>query len=135
MKNFSLLPKGKVKTELKQKHIKTWIFHNRKALQYITGATLPQANYSSCSWQEQNIFMNTFNSLQQRAPNLSCSHVTQRTREADNCHLCMLASCLLQRGSKVEESQPGASSPLRESSLQNTTRTYRELCHTQKIVL
>lgn len=72
MKNFSLLPKGKAKTELKQKHIKTWIFHNRKALQYITGAMLPQENYSSYSWQEQNIFMNTFNSLQQRA--LSQSH-------------------------------------------------------------
>ena len=60
MKNFSLLPKGKVKTELKQKHIKTWIFHNRKALQYIIGAMLPQANDSSYSRQEQSIFMTTF---------------------------------------------------------------------------
>jgi len=71
MKNFSLLPEGKVKTELKQKHIKTWIFHNRKALQYIIGAMLPQANYSLYSWQEQNIFMNTLNSLQQRAQTIT----------------------------------------------------------------
>lgn len=84
MKNFSLLPKGKVKTELKQKHIKTWIFHNRKALQYIIGAMLPQANYSSYSRQEQNIFMNTFNSLQQRALNLSHEQFKQDIREANH---------------------------------------------------
>lgn len=70
MKNFSLLPEGKAKAELKQKHIKSWIFHNGKALRHITGATLPQANENLDAWQEQRAFMDTFNPLQQRALNL-----------------------------------------------------------------
>lgn len=40
MKNFSLLPEGKVKAELKQQHIKSWIFHNGKALLHIRGPLL-----------------------------------------------------------------------------------------------
>lgn len=92
MKNFSLLPKGKVKTELKQKHMKSWKFHNRKALQYIIGATLPQANRSSYAWQEQSLFTSAFNSVQQRARKLPC-HELHRTLDGQTAaSVCPSAS-------------------------------------------
>lgn len=73
MKNFSLLPEGKVKAELKQQHMKSWVFHNRKALLHIMGAHSP-GDDSLDAWQEQRGPVDTFNPLQQGALNLFSSH-------------------------------------------------------------
>lgn len=73
MKNFSLLPEGKVEAELKQQHIKSWVFHNGKALLHIRGHA-PQGNDSLDAQQEQRGSMDTFNPLQQGALHLFSNH-------------------------------------------------------------